>query len=189
MEIKKRWGGAKQQSKDKDEKLSSNWGLQTRAHEQKERKKVFPRLWKYLGRSAPFGFDLPYCIANGRDESKFFFHSLYLNKVYFEYFSPFFFLKMHSLSINVRRRSICYHFLLFDSRFFPLSLLQCAWRGILGEFKPRHYPAVTLHQLWWFDTWLIRKPCPVVKGSYLKPVPHSFLHFWALRWLELVLWW
>ena len=51
------------------------------AHEQKKKKKkerkVFPGYGNIWAEASPFSFDLPYCIANGRDESIFFFiHSI-----------------------------------------------------------------------------------------------------------------
>lgn len=90
MEIKKRWGGAKQQSKDKDEKLSSNWGLQTASTWTKRKKEKFSQVMEIF-RQKRRPLVLIYHIALLMGEMKAFFFSIRSigTKVYFEYFLLF----------------------------------------------------------------------------------------------------
>ena len=158
-------------------------------NKKRKKRKVFPGYGNIWAEASPFSFDLPYCIANGRDESIFFSFTLFELKYILNIFSFFPPQDAFSLSINVHGRSICYHFSLFDSRFFPCHCFSVLYGRSRREFKP----GVTL--LWHpiscdgLILGLTPKPCPVVKGSYLKPVDDSSLHFWALSWLELVSWW
>lgn len=154
MEIKKRWGGAKQQSKDKDEKLSSNWGLQTASTWTKRKKEKFSQVMEIF-RQKRRPLVLIYHIALLMGEMKAFFFPLALLELKYILnifsFSP---LKMHSpcpLMCVGEAFVIIFYYLTHVSSLVIASM--CLKRG-LGESSNQTLPAVTPHQLWWFDTWI-----------------------------------
>ena len=193
MEIKKRWGGANSRARTKMRNCLQTEDYKRQAHEQKKKKRKkekFSQVMEIFGQKRR-PLVLIYHIALLMGEMKAFFFSFTLFELkyilnIFSFFSP---QDAFSLSINVHGRSICYHFSLFDSRFFSCHCFSVLYGRSRREFKP----GVTL--LWHpiscdgLIRGLIPKPCPAVKGSYLKPVDDSSLHFWALSWLELVSWW
>lgn len=106
----------------------------------KKERKVFPGYGNIWAEASPFGFDLPYCIANGRDESSFFFSFALFELKYILNIFSFFPLKMHSpcpLMCVGEAFVIIFYYL---THVFSLVIASVCLKGDLGESSNQTLP-------------------------------------------------
>lgn len=153
MEIKKRWGGAKQQSKDKDERLSSNWGLQTASTRTKRKKEKFSQVMEIFGQKRrPLVLIYHTALLMGEMKAVFFSFALFELKYILNIF--FFPLKMHSpcpLMCVGEAFVIIFYYL---THVFSLVIASVCLKGDLGESSNQTLPccdAPSAVMVWYVD--------------------------------------